>query len=69
MNNDNPWTFEEEQVLIDMRYEGKSYEEIIKVLGGTSNSLRKKHHRLMKEAYTPQWWKRIEEFEMGNTQV
>ena len=57
------WTYLEEQALLDLRYLGIPYSEIAIELGRTENSLRKRHFRLMKEAFTPEWYKKIEEYE------
>jgi hypothetical protein len=45
------WTPEQEQILIDLKYEGKPYTEIIKVLPFTQDACRKKHWLLLREKY------------------
>ncbi len=60
---DKAWTYQEEQQLIDLKCEGKSYLEIAEIMGRTPDSLRKKHFLLMKQAYTPGWWERIKKNE------
>jgi hypothetical protein len=54
------WTLEEEQELIDLRYEGIPIIEVAQALGRTVDSVRKKHWKLMHEYGTPQWFKKIE---------
>jgi hypothetical protein len=56
---ENLWTYEEEQTLIDLKYEGKSYLEISEIMGRTPDSLRKKHWLLMREAGTPEFYEKI----------
>jgi hypothetical protein len=58
-SKENLWSPEEEQTLIDLKYEGKSYLEISEIMNRTPDSLRKKHWLLMREAGTPQFWQKV----------
>lgn len=49
---DTPWTYEEEQELIDLRYKGIPIIQVAQLLNRTVDSCRKKHWLLMREPYT-----------------
>jgi hypothetical protein len=59
------WTVLEEQRLIDLKCENKSYLEIAEIMGRTPDSLRKKHWILMREKETnpTKFWEKIKELE------
>lgn len=65
MKTKEKWTYEEEQELIDLRYENVPLEEVAKLIGRSVDSCRKKHWKLMQEAYTPKWYQKIQEYEQG----
>jgi hypothetical protein len=62
---DNGWTVLEEQQLIDLKCENKSYLEIAEIMYRTPDSLRKKHWLLMREKETnpTKFWEKIKELE------
>jgi hypothetical protein len=59
------WTVLEEQRLIDLKCENKSYLEIAEIMYRTPDSLRKKHWILMREKETnpTKFWEKIKELE------
>jgi hypothetical protein len=59
------WTVLEEQQLIDLKCENKSYLQIAEIMGRTPDSLRKKHWILMREKETnpTKFWEKIKELE------
>ena len=52
------WSLEEEQILLDMKYERKSYVEISVKLGRTVDQCRNKYHQLLKEYRTPKFYEK-----------
>lgn len=58
--NSKKWTFEQEQQLIELKYDGYDYLAIAELMGRTPDSLRKKHWLLMQQYNTPTFWKSVE---------
>lgn len=60
-----PWTYEEEQELLDLRYAGISIIEVAEILNRTVDSCRKKHWKLLHQEQNQAWYERIAEHESG----